>query len=118
MSKAIKCDRCKKCFDPFENDDPYIHIEDLTFAKRGNAEYETCDYILRYPKFDLCPECSEQFETWVTVNDRELSRKDYEKIIDKVTLMDPSEPSETVRKERKKLFMNLFDDYLDNSKSV
>lgn len=69
MSSAVKCDRCGKYFDPKNMG------EDVVFTKIGFIRWYTTEDLkhMEYTKttenMDLCPECSEAFETFMCVMD-------------------------------------------------
>ena len=69
MAKAIKCDRCGKCFDPchmeglmctFRN--PFFRSsEDMWHTTVARYMYDDADGYV-----DLCPDCAEMFEAFMS----------------------------------------------------
>lgn len=79
MSKAIKCDRCKKCFDPFTATGEFMRISDLVTCD-GKA-YSHHENLYRDEYIDLCPECCQSYNDWFAKgifakNTGPLTRKD------------------------------------------
>lgn len=61
MSKAFKCDRCKKCFDPWgseEEDFEFGRIQDYSVVTPVGGSF---DYTYRDEELHLCPECNRAF---------------------------------------------------------
>lgn len=61
MSKAFKCDRCKKCFDPWgseEEDFEFGQIRDYSVITPVGGSF---DYTYRDEELHLCPECNRAF---------------------------------------------------------
>lgn len=60
MSKAFKCDRCKKCFDPWsmEDDREFGRIHDYACVVPSG---EAFDYTYRDEELHLCPDCNRDF---------------------------------------------------------
>lgn len=61
MSKAFKCDRCKKCFDPWgseEEDFEFGQIRDYSVITPVGGSF---DYTYRDEELHLCPECNQEF---------------------------------------------------------
>ena len=77
MSKAIRCDRCSKCFDPYT-----IRCDFSTFGKLivqdgkqySNHEYGYCDEDM-----NLCPDCTMQFAGWMSRRYDFVERKEEKK---------------------------------------
>lgn len=68
MSKALRCDRCKKCFVPEEENRPMIRFRNPALYDSKNLKNPlapTCSYLLpdEAPdaNLDLCPDCAMQF---------------------------------------------------------
>ena len=61
MSKAFKCDRCKKCFDPWgseEEDFEFGQIRDYSVITPVGGSF---DYTYRDEELHLCPKCNLEF---------------------------------------------------------
>lgn len=82
MSKAFKCNRCHKCFDPSDNpDDIFVQAKDI-YASLGKY-YNDVDtigksYEERIPSIDLCKECSKMFVNFLNNDDSRKEQKDEE----------------------------------------
>lgn len=63
MSKAIKCDRCKKCFDPYESRCDFTTIRELIFQDGKNFSNDEVGY--RDEEINFCPNCTMQFSGWM-----------------------------------------------------
>lgn len=50
--KAIKCDRCKKYYDPYEPSEATLNSNKLIFA-----EGDSIGSYYEVRQFELCPEC-------------------------------------------------------------
>jgi len=66
MSKAFKCDHCKKCFDPLEEreGEPNIRIridEVWLMDPQHELEHKYIDY---FTGIDLCPDCAAEILGW------------------------------------------------------
>ena len=81
MSKALRCDRCKKCFVPEESEGTMVKFrnpvrytaEDLTAKATANTIVTsvTCSYVTQAPPdemVDLCPACSLLFLRFMKQN--------------------------------------------------
>lgn len=56
MSQALKCDRCKTCFDPYEQTELCASIPEMTsFNGKAMSEHR---YVKRYVCLDFCPACT------------------------------------------------------------
>ena len=74
MSKALKCDRCKICFDPHTVKGEWAGIKDLYFQDaRGynNREVGYRDEMLHF-----CPECTEKFSKWLYISKEETTNEE------------------------------------------
>jgi hypothetical protein len=72
MSKALKCDRCKTCFDPATVEGKYATIRELVFKDKEQYASNTYSTIIdssaitisglsvKNDIFDLCPACTEK----------------------------------------------------------
>lgn len=71
MAKAIKCDRCKRCFDPCSADGEFCSFANPIFYTGGSAKenvytrklFESKEYLVY--EVDLCPECTKLFEDFM-----------------------------------------------------
>lgn len=63
MSQAMRCDRCKKCFDPYSEEEQFLSVSDIKV--RNGAEYEEHILSVREGCLDLCPECTKEFLKWL-----------------------------------------------------
>ena len=56
MSQALKCDRCKTCFDPYEQTELCAGMPEITlFDGKSMSEHH---YIKRYVHLNFCPTCT------------------------------------------------------------
>lgn len=63
MSKAIRCDRCKKCFDPYNVEGDFARITDFVVTDAKIFDSHECSY--RDENIDLCPDCLTSFGRWL-----------------------------------------------------
>ena len=74
MSKAIKCNRCHTCFDPYETSGKMIrflnpsvydcnNLRELTRGIRMFSDVAVDEVI------DLCPECAARFQAFMFLGD-------------------------------------------------
>lgn len=59
MSKALRCDRCKTCFDPYSQEKDFATIKDFMLQDGGCFDRHECSY--RDEELNLCPKCTELF---------------------------------------------------------
>lgn len=64
MSKAIRCDRCKTCFDPWTINGEFAHIADICFQDKEN--YKNNEVSYRDCHYDLCPDCAKTFSKFMS----------------------------------------------------
>ena len=77
MSMAMKCDRCGVFFDPFHmpSETCFVRFRNPVLKKSGDLRDNlfggTLMFSTKEPDalIDLCPECSEDFETFLCVKD-------------------------------------------------
>ncbi len=62
MSRALKCDKCKKCFDPYAEGVEFIRFDDIVLQDDETFGVNGC--ILREDLQHLCPECTNEFLDW------------------------------------------------------
>lgn len=67
MSKAIRCDRCFICFDPYSEKDNWASLKEITI--HNDAVVRTNTVVHRTGPIDLCPDCSKEFLSWFYVDD-------------------------------------------------
>ena len=81
MSSALKCNRCKKCFDPFEIPEPFYFTTITAFALKNGIEYQ--NRVAGYGETDvhLCPTCSKTFMEFYQ-NDNLISASALEELQD------------------------------------
>lgn len=71
MAKAIKCDRCKRCFDPCSEDREFCSFANPIFytsvSVQDNVYTRKMFESKAYPVYDvdLCPECTKLFEDFM-----------------------------------------------------
>ena len=61
MSKAFKCDRCKKCFDPIEVEDEQYFATISEIVLQNGEQYSNTEVGVRILPTHLCPDCTETF---------------------------------------------------------
>ena len=59
MSKAIKCDRCKRCFDPYKEPGDFARIENYVLRNASQYYNNECSY--HDDEIDFCPDCANAF---------------------------------------------------------
>ena len=64
MSKALRCDRCGKCFDPYEAKGSFAKIRD--FILSNDAAFRNDEVIYRAEELDFCPPCTNELLTMIT----------------------------------------------------
>lgn len=63
MSRVRKCDRCKKTYEPYENE----------FNSVGTTTYDMDnDMIGMSTDYDLCPRCQSEFKAWFEAHGAKL----------------------------------------------
>ena len=79
MSTAMKCDRCRKCFDPYaiKESGYFMTITEL-FMQTGD-QYVNREVLYRDEGINLCEECTDEF--WIFWNEKG-EKHDGEKAID------------------------------------
>lgn len=82
MSKALKCDRCKCCFDPYSIKEPshFTTIEELFVQNGKDLENNKAGYMDK--QIHLCPVCSKQFADFMN-NDNFVARDMYEELLNR-----------------------------------
>lgn len=63
MSKALKCDHCKTCFDPSESKVEFTTFGDIFFQNGKNYKNHEISYREDGPAH-LCPKCTRDFKEW------------------------------------------------------
>ena len=61
MSKALKCDVCKKCFDPVEVGDEEYFVTIPEFYCQNGEQYQNREVGYREEEVHMCPDCSRKF---------------------------------------------------------
>ena len=85
MSAALKCNRCKRCFDV--EDEKIGQWITINAIRVHDAEhYKEGTFVNRIEWTDLCPSCAEEFKRWL---DRDLDEEKEIKIPDFGDLWDP-----------------------------
>ena len=64
MGKAIKCDRCGICFDPFIEKDRFMCIKSYTVRNGEEFAHKECDYE---ENVDFCPKCTKGFFDFMSI---------------------------------------------------
>jgi hypothetical protein len=59
MSKALRCDRCKTCFDPYSQEKHFATIKDFMLQNGDSFNRYECSY--RDEELNLCPKCTKLF---------------------------------------------------------
>lgn len=85
MSKALKCNRCCKCFDPIDvgrsgADEQFTHIPEVYL--HNNRTYSEHEYLWRDGDIHLCPDCSNAFWAFMDMKEPEDYLKTEEEEID------------------------------------
>ena len=62
MGKAIMCDRCKKCFDPYSITGEFASID--TFTVRNSESIANNESVYFDEGIDLCPDCLKSWNRW------------------------------------------------------
>ena len=94
MSRAVKCNRCHKCFDPLDmKDGEYIcTFDNPIYANREDYKNgKITDYLFNGEsrlKIDLCPHCAEEYRLFMegcnlAVHDNDFDKPDVEPSITK-----------------------------------
>ena len=69
MANAKKCDRCEKCFDPYEIKGMICRFRNPMFQTANNIREGVIGKLMVNDTpdayVDLCPECAEMFETFM-----------------------------------------------------
>lgn len=75
MSKAFKCDRCKKCFDPYalKGDEYFTTIKEF-FCQTG-VEFSNNEFGYREEGAHLCPDCSVAFLRFCDCRDEKTGKE-------------------------------------------
>ena len=63
MSKALKCDHCKTCFDPSESKGEFTTFGDIFFQNGTKYKNHEISYREDGPAH-LCPKCTRDFKEW------------------------------------------------------
>ena len=65
MSKAFKCDRCEKCFDPTDlaESEAFVSIPEVTSQTSG--DYINNKTSFRKSSVNLCEDCTKEFMIWM-----------------------------------------------------
>lgn len=63
MSKALKCDHCKACFDPSESKGEFTTFGDIFFQNGTKYKNHEVSYREDGPTH-LCPMCTRDFKEW------------------------------------------------------
>ena len=80
MSKAIKCNRCDKCFDPLEIDGVMCRFSNPKILSAHDIREGVAKYLFPFGPdgwVDLCPDCTEAFEAFMN------NAENAEQILDK-----------------------------------
>lgn len=72
MSKALKCDRCKKCFDPYSVEGEFANIRELYYRDPKSIQNNEVTY--RDDGLDLCPDCTRSFTDWLVNADSQKTQ--------------------------------------------
>lgn len=67
MSKAIQCDRCKRCFSPkaMKTDEYFLTIK-LMYDQTAE-DYDQQKYKTRYEELNLCDACTKDFYIFMNI---------------------------------------------------
>lgn len=65
MSKALKCDRCKCCFDPYTVDAPdaFATLRELIY--QDGRQFVDHEVGYRDEEINLCPDCANEFDRFM-----------------------------------------------------
>ena len=63
MSKALRCDRCNKCFDPWVEERDFTRIH--SFSVQNGTNYRNNERNYYEEDVDLCPECTKLFSAFM-----------------------------------------------------
>lgn len=93
MSKAFKCDRCKKCFDPWSSEEEnfeFGRIQDYSVVTPVGGSF---DYTYRDEELHLCPECNRAFGLFMQNRGIDLKPvKEPERIMYAVEMVPENDP--------------------------
>lgn len=81
MSKAFKCDRCQKCFDPLSIGKGYFTTI-KEYYRQYVMDYVNITAVDREEDIHLCPECAAAFEKFMSNDGIKFEKEgdsDYEK---------------------------------------
>ena len=66
MSKAFKCDRCKKCFDPFDTNEPGYFSTIREWVTQSSEQFGDSCIGYRDEEIHLCKDCSLLFTIFMS----------------------------------------------------
>ena len=68
MSRAFKCNRCFKCFDPLDmtSEDEFTSMPEVT--SQTVEDYRLNRYGFRMETVNLCPACTKEYMMWMSQN--------------------------------------------------
>lgn len=64
MSKALRCDICKTCFDPYTVKGEFVTIDRMIWQDSGN--YDRHEYSYLDEEVNFCPKCSKTFSLFMS----------------------------------------------------
>ena len=83
MSKALKCDRCDKCFDPESIGDLcFTTFQKISYQNARDYKASKVTYVGGYDK-NLCPDCTTEFMGWMCGKSTAVFQKVPERKMDK-----------------------------------
>lgn len=66
MSQALKCDRCKVCFDPWTATDDFTKLDNIILYSRQSWSNNEVEY--RDEEFHMCPDCTKEFLVFLSTD--------------------------------------------------
>ena len=113
MSKAIRCDRCKKCFDPYTVEKDFAKISD--FIVRNSKEYDNNECSYRDENIDLCPTCLRSFSVWFNAGKPDATIASVKAHLDPNLVNDALDTDDLLEK-MKRIAKDLWNDKRDSQK--
>lgn len=65
MSEALKCDRCKRCFDPYAVEENSYFITIIEFYAQNGEQKKNREAGYRDENIHLCPDCARIFGAFI-----------------------------------------------------
>ena len=72
MSQALKCDRCKICFDPWTATEEFTTLNDIVIQDR--QAWANREVTYRDEEYHMCPECTKKFKRFMSGDSKEIEK--------------------------------------------